>query len=129
VLGKLRPTRLGEYVLMDSTWLDVFALDPVTLRWVSCEFTVAMDWHAPLRDRHPAPSVSTKTVDDASVLFRVFRPRPAVRTGRRMRCGASPTPARPYCSTSTPSSPRGAAVGCAGAGNAEQGCRLTRGRE
>ena len=32
--GKLRPTRPGEYVLMDTTRLDVFALDPVTLRWM-----------------------------------------------------------------------------------------------
>jgi hypothetical protein len=35
VYGKLRPTRPGEYVLMDSTRLDVFALDPVTLRWIN----------------------------------------------------------------------------------------------
>lgn len=30
--GRLRPTRPGEYLLMDTTRLDVFALDPVTLR-------------------------------------------------------------------------------------------------
>ena len=30
--GKLRPTRPGEYLLMDTTRLDVFALDPLTLR-------------------------------------------------------------------------------------------------
>ena len=40
---KLRPTRPGEYVLMDSTPLDVFALDPLTLRWVRAELTVALD--------------------------------------------------------------------------------------
>lgn len=40
--GKLRPTRSGEYVLMDTTRLDVFALDPVTLRWMNSELTVAM---------------------------------------------------------------------------------------
>ncbi|MEU4233220.1 hypothetical protein AB0F17_53790 [Nonomuraea sp. NPDC026600] len=43
--GKLRPTRPGEYVLMDTTRLDVFALDPMTLKWVNCELTVAMDWY------------------------------------------------------------------------------------
>lgn len=37
VCGKLRPTRPGEYVLMDTTRLDVFALDPVTLRWMQAE--------------------------------------------------------------------------------------------
>ncbi|MGV7688499.1 transposase, partial [Mycobacterium kansasii] len=34
VYGKLRPTRPGEYMLMDTTRLDVFGLDPLTLRWV-----------------------------------------------------------------------------------------------
>ncbi|MEV0848971.1 helix-turn-helix domain-containing protein [Streptomyces sp. NPDC049954] len=43
VYGKLRPTRPGEYVLMDTTRLDVFALDPVTLRWMQAGLTVAMD--------------------------------------------------------------------------------------
>ncbi|WP_245699535.1 hypothetical protein [Streptomyces roseifaciens] len=35
--GKLRPTRPGEYLLMDTTRLDVFAFDPLTLRWVQAE--------------------------------------------------------------------------------------------
>lgn len=34
--GKLRPTRPGEYLLMDTTRLDVFGVDPVTLRWGLC---------------------------------------------------------------------------------------------
>ena len=45
VYGKLRPMRPGEYMLMDTTRLDVFALDPFTLRWVQAELTVAMDWY------------------------------------------------------------------------------------
>lgn len=45
VYRKLRPTRPGGYVLMDTTRLDVFALDPVTLRWINSELTVAMDWY------------------------------------------------------------------------------------
>lgn len=44
--GKLRPTRPGEYMLMDTTRLDVFAMDPVTLRWVGVDLTVAMDWYS-----------------------------------------------------------------------------------
>ncbi|ONI50934.1 hypothetical protein STIB_47340 [Streptomyces sp. IB2014 011-1] len=44
VYGKLRPTRPGEYLLMDSTRLDVFAFDPFTLRWVQAELSVGMDW-------------------------------------------------------------------------------------
>ena len=33
----------GEYLLLDTTRLDVFAMDPVTLRWVQAELTIAMD--------------------------------------------------------------------------------------
>jgi len=43
VLGQLHPTRPGEYVLMDGYKLDVFAMEPVTMRWVNTELTVAMD--------------------------------------------------------------------------------------
>lgn len=41
--GRLRATRPGEYLLLDTTPLDVFAMEPVTLRWVQCELTVAFD--------------------------------------------------------------------------------------
>jgi hypothetical protein len=41
VYGKLRPTRPGEYLLMDTTRLDVFAFDPFTLKWVQAELTAA----------------------------------------------------------------------------------------
>lgn len=44
VYGKLRPVRPGEYMLMD-TRLDVFGFDPLTLRSVQAELTVAMDWY------------------------------------------------------------------------------------
>ncbi|WP_158879583.1 Mu transposase C-terminal domain-containing protein [Amycolatopsis anabasis] len=75
--GKLRPTRPGEYVLMDSTRLDAFALDPVTLRWINSELTVAMDWYDRCVVGLRLTPVSTKSVDAASVLYQVFRPRPA----------------------------------------------------
>jgi hypothetical protein len=42
VYGKLRPTRPGEYVLLDTTQLDVFALDPVTLRWINSELALGV---------------------------------------------------------------------------------------
>lgn len=41
VYGRLRATRPGEYVLLDTTPLDVFAMEPVTLRWVRVELTIA----------------------------------------------------------------------------------------
>ena len=43
VYGRLRATRPGEYVLLDTTRLDVFAMEPVTCRWVRAELTAAMD--------------------------------------------------------------------------------------
>jgi hypothetical protein len=45
VYGKLRPTRPGEYLVMDTTRLDVFAFDPFTLKWVQAELSVSMDWY------------------------------------------------------------------------------------
>ncbi|WP_328765376.1 MULTISPECIES: helix-turn-helix domain-containing protein [unclassified Streptomyces] len=77
--GKLRPTRPGEYVLMDSTRLDVFAFDPFTLRWVQAELTVAMDWYTRCIVGIRLTPVSTKAVDVSAVLFQSFRPRPAGR--------------------------------------------------
>lgn len=72
--GKLRPTRPGEYLLMDTTRLDVFALDPMTLRWVNCELTVAMDWYSRCITGLRLTPVSTKAVDAAAVLFQAYRP-------------------------------------------------------
>ncbi|GAA2624091.1 transposase [Streptomyces vastus] len=77
VYGKLRPTRPGEYVLMDTTRLDVFAFDPVTLKWVQAELTVAMDWYTRCITGIRVTPVSTKAVDAAAVLFQTYRPRPA----------------------------------------------------
>jgi hypothetical protein len=31
---------------MDTTHLDVFAIDPHTLRWVDVDLTVGMDWYS-----------------------------------------------------------------------------------
>ncbi|MEZ0108765.1 transposase InsO family protein [Catenulispora sp. EB89] len=76
--GKLRPTRPGEYVLMDTTRLDVFALDPVTLRWVQVELTVAMDWYTRCITGIRLTPVSTKAVDAAAVLYQAYRPRPVL---------------------------------------------------
>ncbi|WP_406252699.1 helix-turn-helix domain-containing protein [Streptomyces atratus] len=77
VYGKLRPTRPGEYVLMDTTRLDVFALDPVTLRWMQAELTVAMDWYTRCIIGLRVTPVSTKAIDAAAVLYQAYRPQPA----------------------------------------------------
>ena len=77
VYGKLRPTRPGEYLLMDTTRLDVFAFDPFTLKWVQAELTVSMDWYDRCICGLRLTPVSTKAVDAAAVLYHSFRPRRA----------------------------------------------------
>lgn len=76
--GRLRATRPGEYVLMDTTRLDVFALDPLTLRWVNCELTVAMCWYTRCIVGMRLTPVSTKAVDAAAVLYQAYRPLPVL---------------------------------------------------
>jgi hypothetical protein len=76
VYGKLRPTRPGEYVLMDTTRLDVFTLDPVTLRWMQAELTVAMDLVHPLHHR----SAGDSSVDEGH--RRGGRALPGIPSGR-----------------------------------------------
>ncbi|MFJ5179766.1 hypothetical protein ACIP68_38715 [Streptomyces griseoviridis] len=61
---------------MDTTRLDVFAFDPVTLKWVQAELTVAMDWYTRCITGIRVTAVSTKAVDAAAVLFQTYRPRP-----------------------------------------------------
>ncbi|WAX78338.1 TnsA-like heteromeric transposase endonuclease subunit [Streptomyces sp. KMM 9044] len=75
--GKLRPTRPGEYLLMDTTRLDVFAMDPITMKWVQAELTAAMDWYTRCITGLRVTPVSTSSIDVAAVMFQTFRPRPA----------------------------------------------------
>lgn len=77
--GKLHPSRPGEYLLMDTTPLDVFAMDPHSLRWVGVQLTVAMDWYSRCITGLRLTPVSTKAVDAAAVLYQSFRPVPAGR--------------------------------------------------
>ncbi|BCO81748.1 Mu transposase C-terminal domain-containing protein [Mycobacterium paraintracellulare] len=77
--GKMHPTRPGEYLLMDTTHLDVFAMDPHTLRWVGVDLTVGMDWYSRCITGLRLTPVSTKAIDAASVLYQCFRPTPAGR--------------------------------------------------
>jgi len=72
--GRLRSVRPGEYVLLDSTRLDVFAMEPVTLRWVQAELTIAMDLFTRCIVGLRVTPVSTKSVDVASVLFEALCP-------------------------------------------------------
>jgi transposase InsO family protein len=80
--GRLEATRPGEYVLLDTTRLDVFAMDPVTLRWVQAELTLAMDLYDRCITGLRLTPVSTKAVDAAAVLFESVRPLPEPAAGQ-----------------------------------------------
>jgi len=74
VYGRLRPARPGEFLLLDTTPLDVFAMEPVTLRWVRTELTIAFDLYSRSVTGLRLSPVSTKSVDAALVLFEALRP-------------------------------------------------------
>ena len=72
--GGLRATRPGEYVLLDSTPLNVFGLAPITGRWMRADLTVAMDlYDRSILGLRLAP-VSTKSIDIAGVLIEALTP-------------------------------------------------------
>lgn len=74
VYGRLLATRPGEFVVLDTTPLDVFAMEPVTLRWVPVELTIAMDLFTRCVLGLRLTAVSTKAVDIADVLFQTVTP-------------------------------------------------------
>ena len=81
VYGRLRATRPGEYLLLDTTPLDVFAMEPLTLRWVNLELTIAMDLFSRAICGLRLSAVSTKAVDAAVVLFETLMPDSTRHTG------------------------------------------------
>jgi transposase InsO family protein len=83
VYGRLRATRPGEYVLLDTTRLDVYAMEPVTCRWVRAELTAAMDLYSRCICGLRLTPVSTKAVDVAGSIYETLRPNPADAAGGR----------------------------------------------
>ncbi|MET8076199.1 integrase [Streptomyces sp. NPDC005303] len=90
VYGKLRATRPGEYVILDTNSLDVFAMEPITCRCVRCELTVAMDLYSRCICGLRVTPVSTKSVDVAGVLYETIRSRGPAKSG-------SANETLPYC--------------------------------
>ncbi|MET4610622.1 transposase InsO family protein [Rhodococcus sp. PvR044] len=74
VYGRLWATRLGEYVLLDTTRLDVYAMEKVTYRWVNTELTAAMDLYGRIICGLCLEPVSTRSTEVASVLYEVICP-------------------------------------------------------
>ncbi|MGI8808339.1 MAG: integrase [Acidimicrobiales bacterium] len=79
--GRLRPTRPGEYLLLDTTTLDVFAMESLTLRWVKLELTIALDLLTRCIVGLRLSPVSTKAVDAALVLYEAINPNTTTLTG------------------------------------------------
>jgi transposase InsO family protein len=75
--GRLRATRPGEYAILDTQDLDVFAMEPVTCRWVRAQLTIAQDLFTRCITGLRVTPVSTKAVDVAGVLYQAIAPRPA----------------------------------------------------
>ncbi|WP_405615377.1 hypothetical protein [Streptomyces sp. NBC_01508] len=67
--GRLRATRPGEYVVLDTQDLDIYAMEPVTCRWVPLQLTVAQDLFSRCIVGLRVTACSTKAVDVAAVLF------------------------------------------------------------
>lgn len=72
--GRFVASRPGEFVMLDTTPLDVFALDRLTQRWVRCQLTVAMDLQSECIVGLRLTAVSTKAVDVAGILAETFSP-------------------------------------------------------
>ncbi|HEX9354500.1 MAG TPA: hypothetical protein VF933_11880 [Streptosporangiaceae bacterium] len=72
--GRLRAVRPGEYVILDTQDLDVFAMEPVTCRWVPVQLTVAQDLFSRCILGLRLTPVSTKAADVAGVLYETVAP-------------------------------------------------------
>lgn len=69
VMGRLRADRPGQFVELDTTRLDVFALDEVTGQWMNTELTVAIDVYSRCIVGLRLAPVSTNSQVVASVLY------------------------------------------------------------
>lgn len=72
--GRLHATRPGQYVYMDTTPLNVFAIAPVTGKWVCADLTVAMDVYSRCILGLRLTPGSTKSIDVAGVLMEACQP-------------------------------------------------------
>ncbi|WP_282837529.1 integrase [Microbacterium flavum] len=72
--GRLSASRPAQYVLMDTTPLNVFAVAPVTGKWVCADLTVAMDLHSRCILGLRLTPGSTKSIDVAGVLMEACQP-------------------------------------------------------
>lgn len=74
--GSLVAERPGEYVAIDTTSLDVFAIDPFTFQWVRLDLTVALDVCTRSVLAFRLTPFSTQGVDLALLLSDLISPTP-----------------------------------------------------
>lgn len=74
--GKFQATRPGEFVLIDSTPLDAFALDAVSYRWTPLQLTLALDLYTRSIVGARFTSRDANRVDAALVLHDAITPEP-----------------------------------------------------
>jgi len=73
---RFQVTRPGEVVVLDSTPLDAFALDPVQCRWVPLELTLAQDLYSRSIVGWRFTPMTSQAVDIATLLMDVLSPKP-----------------------------------------------------
>lgn len=76
MFGSLVAERPGEYVAIDTTSLDVFAIDPFTFQWVALDLTAAIDVCTRSILAFRLTPFSTQGVDLALLLSDLLSPTP-----------------------------------------------------
>jgi putative transposase len=76
MFGSLLAERPGEYVAIDTTSLDVFAIDPFTFQWVGLDLTAAIDVCTRSILAFRLTPFSTQGVDLALLLSDLLSPTP-----------------------------------------------------
>jgi hypothetical protein len=76
VFGSLVAERPGEFVAIDTTGLDVFAIDPFTFQWVALDLTAAIDVCTRSVLAFRLTPFSTQGVDLALLLSDLLSPTP-----------------------------------------------------
>lgn len=74
VMGRLVSTRPGEYLVLDTKVLDVFAMEPTTCRWTKVELTIALDKYSKTVHGLHLAAVSTRATDVGRVLYECIHP-------------------------------------------------------
>jgi transposase InsO family protein len=68
--------RPGELVVIDSTPLNVFAMDPYSFKWVQVQLTIALDIYSRSLVAWRFTPVGTNRVDASFLLSDILRPKP-----------------------------------------------------